>query len=159
MDVRRGGTHRDMTNAAARCWIRRSRLPASGATAFTGPRERGGRSRAPSAASDRGVRQDHPGLQARVQVVQDLRGDPLAGDQHRDARRVGRDLLSRDAPDRLICGHHLGRAEECFAGHVDGLELQLAWIQDVHRLRTWDGAALEALVMNERPEADVSTSD
>src|SRR4051794_20091544 len=39
-----------------------------------------------------GVRNDHSGIEATVQVPQHLAGDPLSRYQYRDARGIGRDL-------------------------------------------------------------------
>ena len=106
--------------------------------AVTGPRPRRGRRRSRGPVGDPGHRavtrmvargrvcavgQDHPCAQAGAQVVQDLGGDPFAGQDRRDARRVRGDLLRRDPADGLVGGHALGAAEERVAGRSTGVHL------------------------------------
>src|SRR5207249_10658626 len=63
-----------------------------------------------------GIGELHPGGQAAAQVVQELTGDALAGDDHRYARRVRGYLLGADAAYRLVgVDGFLGR-EEGIAG-------------------------------------------
>ena len=75
-----------------------------------------------------GVGELHARADAAAQVVQELGGDALPGDDDRYAGRVRGDLLGADTSDRLADRDGFLRGEERVAGQHGGFELEFGVI-------------------------------